>query len=68
MDTPNSGFDAPRAPLLNSISQTTTRLGIGRSKLYELIAAGDIHVIKIGGRTLVSEQTLQSFITKLEAR
>nr|WP_305081017.1 hypothetical protein [Novosphingobium sp. ERN07] len=27
--------------------------GIGRSKLYELIASGDVETIKIGRRTLV---------------
>lgn len=34
--------------------------GIGRSKLYELIAAGEISVIKVGAITLVPIESLQS--------
>jgi len=39
--------------------------GIGRSKLYELIASGDIEVIKAGSMTLVPVDGLRAF---LEAR
>ena len=38
---------------------------IGRSKLYELIAAGGIEVIKVGSMTLVPVDALRGF---LEAR
>lgn len=37
--------------------------GIGRSKLYELIQAGEIEIIKIGSMTLVPVDSLQSFIS-----
>ena len=39
--------------------------GIGRSKLYELIATGEIEVIKVGAITLVPIEELRAFIARL---
>jgi excisionase family DNA binding protein len=36
--------------------------GIGRSKLYELIRAGEIRVIKVGTITLVPISSLPEFL------
>jgi len=36
--------------------------GIGRSKLYELIRAGEIRTIKVGTITLVPVQSLTEFL------
>lgn len=47
-------------PLLISINDTAKALGLGRSKIYQLIQAGDLSVIKIGRRTLVSMQSVQT--------
>lgn len=52
-------------PLSVRIKEACRMTGIGRSKLYELIAAGDIEVIKVGSMTLVPVDALQGF---LEAR
>jgi excisionase family DNA binding protein len=41
-------------------------LSISRSKLYELIAGGDLKVIKLGSRTLVPHSELVRFLTTLE--
>ncbi len=38
--------------------------GIGRSKLYELIAAGDIEAVKIGASTLITVASLRRLIQK----
>jgi excisionase family DNA binding protein len=38
--------------------------GIGRSKLYELIAAGEIDVIKVGSITLIPTAALQHFVER----
>lgn len=35
-------------PLLVRPSEAATLLGIGRSKLYELLAAGELPVVRIG--------------------
>ncbi|WP_077510165.1 helix-turn-helix domain-containing protein [Sphingomonas sp. LM7] len=39
-------------------------IGIGRSKFYELIAAGDIETIKVGVRRLVLLSSLTAFVEK----
>ena len=38
--------------------------GIGRSKLYELIAAGGVDVVKIGASTLITVASLRRLIQK----
>ena len=38
--------------------------GIGRSKFYELVASGDIEVIKVGAMTLVPFDGLREFIDR----
>jgi excisionase family DNA binding protein len=40
-------------------------LSISRSKLYELIASGDLKVVKLGSRTLVPHSELVRFLTSL---
>jgi excisionase family DNA binding protein len=42
-------------------------LGISRSKFYELIAAGELKVLKLGSRTLVLHSELVRFVTALDA-
>jgi excisionase family DNA binding protein len=51
---------------LHSIKQTCNYLGIGRSSLYALIAAGDVVAMKIGRRTLISDQSLECFVKAAE--
>lgn len=38
--------------------------GIGRSKLYELIGAGELEVVKVGASTLITVASLRRFIEK----
>lgn len=49
-------------PLTVRISEACRLTGIGRSKLYELIAAGEIQVIKVGAITLVPMASLRMFL------
>ena len=42
-------------------------LGIGRSKLYELISSGAISIRKIGRKTLIPREDLTSFAARLAA-
>jgi excisionase family DNA binding protein len=58
-------IDPVHTPLTVRIKEACRMTGIGRSKLYELIAAGDIEVIKVGSMTLVPIDALRAF---LEAR
>ena len=52
-------------PLLNPLPEAIRRLGIGRSKVYEEIASGNLHVVKIGRRTLIAETELQRYVRNL---
>ena len=37
--------------------------GIGRSKLYELIAAGEVEIVKIGAMTLIPVDSLRALVS-----
>jgi len=39
-------------------------LGIGRTKLYELIGAGEIETIKVGRITLIAMRALEDFVER----
>jgi excisionase family DNA binding protein len=62
----NSRPDRQRAsPLMRlaySPSEGAEVLGISRSKIYELITAGDLKVIKLGSRTLILHSELVRFL------
>ena len=51
-------------PLSVRVPQAATMLGIGRSKLYELIAADEIDTIKVGTITLIPMASLKSFLER----
>lgn len=44
------------------IPEACRMIGIGRSKLYELMEAGDLETIKIGVSRLVLVSSLQAFV------
>jgi excisionase family DNA binding protein len=52
-------------PALLRINDACRFIGLGRSKLYELIAQGEISVVKIGTRTLVPMASLEKFVRSL---
>lgn len=54
-------------PLAVRIPDAVRMTGIGRSKLYELIASGDLETIKIGRCTLVTVDALKAFLAKARA-
>ncbi|NCP18644.1 MAG: helix-turn-helix domain-containing protein [Erythrobacter sp.] len=45
-----------------TVAEACRSIGIGRSKLYELIAEGRIETRKIGKRTLIPAQSLYALI------
>lgn len=47
-------------PISVSVNHAAQLIGVGRTKLYELINAGDVAVIKIGRRTLVKTASLRA--------
>lgn len=54
-------------PRLLSIRQTASELGIGRTVLYELIAAKKLKTVKIGRRRFIRAEALDEFIAGLSA-
>jgi hypothetical protein len=50
-----------------SIMSAVEATGIGRSKLYEAMAAGDLKARKSGRRTVIRAADLESFINGLPA-
>lgn len=51
-------------PRLLDIPAACRELGIGRSKLYELIAADEVSILKIGTRTMLVSASLDAFIER----
>lgn len=67
MDQPNapaiSRPEPPRAtPITVRVKEACRLTGIGRSKLYELIAADEIDTIKVGTITLIPMASLMRFL------
>jgi excisionase family DNA binding protein len=56
--------DAVFRPLTVRVREACRLTGIGRSKFYELIAAGEIEIIKVGTITLVPVSSLTSFLRR----
>ena len=46
-----------------TIAEACYAVGIGRSKLYELIGEGRIEVVKIGSRTLIPAESLRALLS-----
>lgn len=53
-------------PISVRIPEACRLTGIGRSKLYELIASGELEVIKIGAMTLVPMAGLRNLIARAQ--
>lgn len=51
-------------PITVRIRRAVELTGIGRSKIYELIAAGEIDVVKVGSSTLVIFASLKAFVER----
>lgn len=47
-----------------SIEDAARSIGVGRTTLYELIAAKTIRTFRIGKRTLISESELKRFVSE----
>lgn len=49
-------------PLTVRIPEACRITGIGRSKLYELINAGEVRIVKVGTITLVPVDSLRQYL------
>lgn len=48
------------------VREAAHALAISRSRLYELIGAGEIKILKDGGRTLIKRTELEAYLHRLE--
>jgi excisionase family DNA binding protein len=48
-----------------TIPSFCTATGLGRSRVYELLATGDLKAIRCGGRTLIAADEAKRFIKSL---
>lgn len=53
---------APR--LLWRIDEAAERVALGRSKFYELIARGEIRVVKVGRATRIADEALRDWVAR----
>ena len=57
----------PSQRLLVSIPDAMWQLSISRTRLYELLSCGDLVAVKVGSRTLVTQQSITVFVDRLTA-
>jgi excisionase family DNA binding protein len=55
------------SPLLFTVERTAERLEIGRTKVYELIAAGELESITIGRARRVIPDSIDAYVKRLRA-
>lgn len=53
--------------LLHSISSAGDTLGVSRVRVYDLGRRGEIEIVKIGARSLVTDRSLREFVERLRA-
>jgi excisionase family DNA binding protein len=56
------------AHLLMSIADCGKALTIGRSKFYQLVAAGELEIVKIGSATRVVVSSVEAYVDRLRAQ
>ncbi len=54
-------------PLLLAIPEAARFVGLGRSKLYELVRDGDVEVVRIGRAVRVPVASLRTYVERLRA-
>jgi excisionase family DNA binding protein len=55
-------------PILVGIPEAARLMGLGRSKLYQILNEGELNLIKLGGRSLVSVDELRSYVAEKLAK
>jgi hypothetical protein len=63
-----SRWEVAMTPKLISVKDALQRYALGRTKFYELVSVGAIHVRKLGKRTLVVVEHTDAFFDQLPDR
>lgn len=48
--------------LLTSVQTTAATIGIGRTKVYDLINQGKLQTVKVGRRTLIKTESIRALV------
>ncbi|MGW8201212.1 helix-turn-helix domain-containing protein [Sphingomonas bisphenolicum] len=54
----------PPEPICVRINEAARMIGVGRTKLYELIAAGEIETVKLGKATRITTASLHDLVRR----
>ncbi len=57
----------PPEPICVKVNEAAQMIGVGRTKLYELIATNQIEVVKLGKSTRITTASLRALVTRLRA-
>jgi len=52
------------SPLLHSINDTKSLLNCGRNTVYNLVRSNELTLIKIGRRSLITDDSIRAYIDK----
>ncbi|WP_339156570.1 helix-turn-helix domain-containing protein [Actinomadura luteofluorescens] len=63
MSTAANGVDEP---LLWKPEQAAVKLGIGRTKVYDLMRSGALRSVRLGGSRRIPARALAEFVAQLE--
>ena len=54
--------------LLVPVNEAAQAINTGRTKIYELIAAGELDLVKIGKKSLITVASVEAFVSRLKKR
>ena len=54
----------PVEPICVRINDSARMIGVGRTKLYELIATGEVETVKIGKATRITTASLRELVRR----
>lgn len=60
--------EAPTQVICVRVDRAIRILDIGKTKLYELIAVGELEAIRIGRRTLIMQASIDALIQRLRVQ
>lgn len=58
----------PTPKLSYNVNEAAKAVGVGRTKLYELINRGDLQTFRLDGRTLIRADVLTSFVDRVSGQ
>ena len=54
----------PPDPICVRVNDAARMIGVGRTKLYELIAAGEVETVKLGKATRITTASLHNLVMR----